>query len=621
MTSIANPPGYDPRRLPRSILRSGPMLNWYWKSTPTGMGDACEECEPTPSSCPSTPDPATGAADEGCTGGSGSSGGRSGGTGPQMAARGMAMQRVIDRVAPSLPLVRSPEGCTGCGVCGGYVNLDGRLALRIGEPDTDDPFAVCPELMIYISLTPSLPTVLQGGFSPSVVRDGSDATLTDPAGTRTVYTNQPADGGYYDSPEGVQTRLRRVNDDEFDEECFNGLTRHYSDVGTLMYWTANAGTWTVTEVEENEYIWKEIEDPAGKVTTLLYDLGSRPTKVVDSAGREMDFSYDGNNRLAEVTSPEQCVTEFTYDGSDRVRTWTTPSGLVTTFSYDSSNRVETIETPEGTRTFSYNANDDMWITDPRGGVTTYLRETSGELKTYVNALGERTSYSWDAKWPRTIEDPRGHVYTFNYQTLTGSDVRQLQSIELPEGGCYTYQLDGSNDLEAMIDERGNRVSMTYSSDRLESIEDPLGRRTTYSYSAAFHQPEEIQDASGQRWSAVYDAATGRKTAGVNPLDQRTSYTYSDAGFVRTIENARGEVTTLTRDDVNRLTVAENALGYRTSSTYETGTGQLESVEDARGYVTTYHYDAATGRLSGGGGCAGAADELLLRCAGQPDGSP
>ena len=568
MTSIANPPGYDPRRLPRSILRSGAMLNWYWKSTPRGMGDACEECESTPSSCPPTEDAAGGLKESGCTGGSSSSGGPGVGTGPQMAARGMSLQRVMERVAPSLPLVGSAEGCTGSGVCGGYVNLDGRLALRIGGPETGDPFGVCPELTIYMGLTPSQPAFLHGGFSPSVSEVDSNYTLTDPSGTKTVYTNKPTTvGDYYASPEGVETRLRHASGNEYDEVCANGLTRHYDSAGKLKHWTANAGTWTVTEGEneEEEYLWKTIEDPAGRVTTLQYDVAEdpKPTKIIDSAGREMEFSYL-NGHLVEVTSPEQCVTEFSYDGNEQVETWTTPSGLVTTFGYDGSNHVETIETPEGTRTFSYNANDDMWVTDPRGGVTTYVRETSGELKAYVNALGERTSYSWDAKWPRTIEDPRGYVYTFNYQTLTGSDVRQLQSIELPEGGRYTYQLDANNDLEAMIDERGYRVSMTYSSDRLESIEDPLGRRTTYSYSSDFHQPEEIQDAIDQRWSAVYDATTGRKTAGVNPLGERTSYTYSDAGFVETIENALGKVTTLTRDDVNRLTVSENPLGHRTS---------------------------------------------------------
>ena len=144
--------------------------------------------------------------------------------------------------------------------------------------------------------------------------------------------------------------------------------------------------------------------------------------------------------------------------------------------------------------------------DAKGAVTTYVRDASGQLQALVDPLGQRTTYTWDSKWPTAIQDPRGYVFTYQYQSLAAdANLRQLQAVVLPEGGRFTYQLDGSDNLVAVIDERGYRTSMTYASARLATIQDPLGRVTSYSYSTQFNQPSEIQDALGQRWTAVYDS--------------------------------------------------------------------------------------------------------------------
>ena len=260
---------------------------------------------------------------------------------------------------------------------------------------------------------------------------------------------------------GAQNRLKKISGG-YEEYQVNGLKRTYEDTdGLLTGWTGQAGTWTVNRV--NTRI-ESIVDPAGWRTTLIYDEEEYPTtprlsEIIDSAGRQTLFEYDasGNRRrLLKVTSPEQCVTSFSYYGDDRLQAWTTPSGLTTTFSY-TSGQLTGIQRPDGRVTITY-AGNTLEIQDARGQRTTYVKDATntGQLQVLVNPLGQRTTYSWESGWPRSIQDGRGHIYTFSYQSLSGdTNLKRLQGIEFPGGGRFTYLMDSSGQLTTITDERGN----------------------------------------------------------------------------------------------------------------------------------------------------------------------
>ena len=83
-----------------------------------------------------------------------------------------------------------------------------------------------------------------------------------------------------------------------------------------------------------------------------------------------------------------------------------------------------------------------------------------------------------SKWPTAIQDPRGYVFTYQYQSLAAdANLRQLQAVVLPEGGRFTYQLDASDNLVAVIDERGYRTSMTYAGAGWPRFRTPSGQKT------------------------------------------------------------------------------------------------------------------------------------------------
>ena len=259
----------------------------------------------------------------------------------------------------------------------------------------------------------------------------------------------------------MQNRLKKISGG-YEEYQVNGLKRTYEDTdGLLTGWTGQAGTWTVNRTDTRI---QSIVDPAGRRTTLSYaSIGPWPpvtrlTTLTDSAGRDTVFTFDSTypDRLTRVTGPEQCVTSFSYYGDNRLQAWTTPSGLTTTFSY-TSGQLTGIQRPDGRVTITY-AGNTLEIQDARGHRTTYVKDATntGQLQVLINPLGQRTTYTWESGWPRSIQDGRGHIYTFSYQSLGGdTNIKRLQGIEFPGGGRFTYLMDSSGQLTTITDERGN----------------------------------------------------------------------------------------------------------------------------------------------------------------------
>ena len=311
----------------------------------------------------------------------------------------------------------------------------------------------------------------------------------------------------------------------------------------LTGWTGQAGTWTVNRKDGDTRI-ESIVDPAGRRTTLSYDAVGSPrlSAIIDSAGRQTLFEYDTSSdyrrRLLRVTSPEQCLTSFSYYDDDRLKEWRTPSGLTTTFSYGTgllSGRLTGIQRPDGRVTITYDdLNHTMEIQDARGHRTTYVKDATntGQLQVLINPLGQRTTYTWESGWPRSIQDGRGHIYTFSYQSLGGdTNIKRLQGIEFPGGGRFTYLMDSSGQLTTITDERGNSSALSWSSGRLSALVNASAQRTTFAYSTQYKQLATVTQPTGHNWTFTYDS-TGRKTEDRNPLGQRTTYTYNGAGCDR-----------------------------------------------------------------------------------------
>jgi YD repeat-containing protein len=175
-------------------------------------------------------------------------------------------------------------------------------------------------------------------------------------------------------------------------------------------------------------------------------------------------------------------------------------------------------------------------------------------------------------------DPFGAVTTSTYN---GS--RVLVSTDYPIGSRLTFVYDAIGVQSAVVDPLGITTMSYAGANLLSSKTDKMGRTALY-----------CSDSNVRLTTVtvlyIYNSDTGDTTldvyAIVDPMGNRTSYTYNVDGTVSAIQDARGLVTSLGR----KLTLKDLDNNVRTYS-YDT-VGQLSTMKAPNGKLTTYQYDAA-----------------------------
>ena len=118
------------------------------------------------------------------------------------------------------------------------------------------------------------------------------------------------------------------------------------------------------------------------------------------------------------------------------------------------------------------------VTDPAGGVTTVLYDSSRNISGVVNPLGQQSKYRYSRELLQSAENAEGGRTTYSYKTLS-QNVRRLEVEEKPAGRT-TYIYDTS-------------------SGKLQTTVNPLSGRTTY-----------VRDTNGRLLAKVNDALRCRR---------------------------------------------------------------------------------------------------------------
>ena len=384
-------------------------------------------------------------------------------------------------------------------------------------------------------------------------------------------------------------------------------------------------------------------DEEGAVTTTTRDGRGRPTTIVEGSGtssqRTTTITWHASFDLPATVVRQGLTEAYTYD---------TFGNLVTATQTDTTTQTVAYSTNGQSRTWTYTWNANGQLTSTNGplppdalghdDITSYAYDTSGNLLTLTNALGQVTSFSGhDASGhPGSMTDPNGIATSYSYDplghvtgltvhhpsnsshdattTVTYDAVGRVSSLTLPSTDTLFTDYDAAGRVSAMRAASGERWDFSYDavgnvvSESVKRTDGSLARQVKRAFDELGRLVSEAT-ATGHttRWS--YDKA-GRPTATVSPNGFATTAAFDPLGrVVSTLAPDGGTAASTYDQQDNELTFTDpvavtttfvyNGFGEvirevspdRGTSTYwYNNAGQLVSASDGRGQIVDYSLD-------------------------------
>ncbi len=349
--------------------------------------------------------------------------------------------------------------------------------------------------------------------------------------------------------------------------CGTASTNQTPTLGTLtraVTWL-NGGTSPETRMAYDVYGNVTCtRDARGNTTTMAYD-GSQifSTSATNALGHQTSTAYYGVNGVATTTGLY-----------GQVKSVTDPNGSITTSEYDVFGRNTKVTQPNGFwTTTSYNsfgtAGSQHVRTDSQAGLSSW---------TYFDGLGRTTktrSTGTDGKIvTASIQyDNRGAVTQQSLPVFEPATPNQWTTFEYDPVGrtTKTTNPDSSRGL-ACYDDWGT-VSIDANNHRRRSVQDAYGRVITV-----------------QEYSGTY---TTCNTSVGSPYST-TTYAYDVLGNLKTLTDAKGNVSTMTYDTLSRKTAMHDPDMGNWTYAYDT-VGNLTQQTDAKGQTISFQYDALNRR--------------------------
>jgi RHS repeat-associated protein len=426
--------------------------------------------------------------------------------------------------------------------------------------------------------------------STSFTITDTDPSYLDPQG-RSILVTQP-DGGhqlylYSETANQVYSYPASPNTTPF----FNTFDNTEMNARNSFYWGPmqynNLHTTTISSFNTNDFLkarmkhWLNNGNTVGQ--TISMERG--PSPDINGIIEGQKTWYDYANKTNTFTEGPQVsplfVAQVLPDGTTKfTRSMRNDIGAVT-------NEISTYSVTSGsavllrTNIYVYDtAGIDLLATTNALGilVSSNIYNTSHEVLTNLDAVGQKTAYTYDVSSRIvTITSPTGLITTNTY----GSDGFLAQQIVIgfsTNGFTYTNGL-----VYTQTDPRGLTVTNTWDNlQRLRRVDYPDGTFTTNTYQ--FLDLVRAVDRMGFTHSYVYDSMR-RMTNASDALGHHTIYTYCTCGSLDSIQDAAGNVTSFNRDNLGRATNTVYVDGYSVKSQFNL-LGQVTNTTDSSGASVT-----------------------------------
>ncbi len=350
---------------------------------------------------------------------------------------------------------------------------------------------------------------------------------------------------------------------------------NYDDKGQYAYKIEAFGT---TDAKRTDYTYDSRF--IGKVTSIT------EASVLGTNNKVNSYVYDANGQLTSMTE-----SGFKPDGTAISKT--------TTYEYNGPfNQISRIDGPR-----AGNIDETVYEYYPD---TNPVPERRNRLKrvTGPEDILERNRIRWSATGKVTEEErPNGIIITNNYDPLNDRLVSSTQTDGLKSLVTqFSYLTTGH--IESVTRNYGtpeaSTLTLTYDDAlRVTRVTDELGNYVEYDLDTEGNQlSENTHDPSGVLKKQItqifdpYDFVDSMTQSGVT-----IDYNYGSNGVLNNQTNGNNVTTDYSYDNLKRLTQINQDYNGTNSATANTITGftydageRVKTVTDARGNVTTYNFD-------------------------------
>ncbi|MEW6741715.1 MAG: LamG-like jellyroll fold domain-containing protein [Planctomycetota bacterium] len=251
--------------------------------------------------------------------------------------------------------------------------------------------------------------------------------------------------------------------------------------------------------------------------------------------------------------------------------------------------------------------DHGTLTGEGGGVFS-LQEASGFLRVFrpdgkldyaEDTNGNRITCTYSGDLLTRLERPSGQYLEITY----GADDR-IQTVTDPDGRTTTFSYDGTNEhLQSVSYFDGSVVSYSYSlgagavrEHALTEILYPENRHQYFTYDTRGRLASAYRDGGAERVTFSYDEA-GKVTV-LDPYGNSVQLSLDHRGLLVELGDALGHTTGLTYDNEFNLTTVTDPSGFSYFYGYD-AMGNLTQITDSRGLsgTTRFWYDGPFNRMT------------------------
>jgi len=336
----------------------------------------------------------------------------------------------------------------------------------------------------------------------------------------------------------------------------------------------------------------EVHQPGGIGHYYVYDSMNNLTKYTDPRGKETNYTYNAKGNLTNISDPLSHSTGFSPLSNGLIASMTNPMSHTTSFGYDANGNLNSVQDPllHSTSYLYDNASRMTQMNNAKSQITRYSYTANDRIETVTDAANGITRYDYDDNDNlTTITDPKSQATTWGYDF----DWDLLNSISNPLGNqtSYSYNDDGSLATKSLPS--GSSIGYTY---------DGAGRLNLINYPSATvmfgydnnGNITSVADSNGTM-SFTYDALN-RLTSHTDYYGNTVGYGYDATSNLTSITYPGSKTVSYVYYDDNRLHTVTDWNSHVTSYTYRSD-GSLQDVSYPNDTRCTYSYDNAD-RLTG-----------------------